>query len=156
MKWVTILIIAIIIFTLGFWWVKYLRPIHPLKEGEIAIKERPFKVEVVSSAPDRERGLSGRDSLPPDYGMLFIFPTSGRHGFWMRDMKFPIDMIWIKGSEIVGVTPDVYPEFEAPLWKLTIYYPPEAVDRVLEVSAGTARQYQWQAGDVIDMSKLGL
>ena len=52
-------------------------------------------VEVVSSSQDISRGLMYREGLDEGMGMLFIFGSESRHGFWMKNMKFSIDMIWI-------------------------------------------------------------
>ncbi len=63
--------------------------------ASVAIKNVVIQAEVVSRLADLRQGLSGRDSLPTDYGMLFVFPKSDIYEFWMKDMKFPLDIIWI-------------------------------------------------------------
>ena len=55
-------------------------------------------VEVVSSSQDISRGLMYREGLDEGMGMLFVFGSEGRHGFWMKNMKFSIDMMWISGD----------------------------------------------------------
>ena len=55
----------------------------------------PFRVEAVSSPAALARGLSGRPPLPPNYGMLFLFPTLERRGMWMPDMRFALDIVWL-------------------------------------------------------------
>ena len=64
-------------------------------------------------------------------------------------MKIPLDMIWIKGDRIVGITEQVHPDFQKSFWQLPIYYPPEAVDKVLEVPAGTVALHSWRVGSVV-------
>jgi uncharacterized membrane protein (UPF0127 family) len=54
-----------------------------------------LSVEVADTPAERGRGLSGREMLPENSGMLFVFDTPGRYGFWMYGMKFPLDIIWI-------------------------------------------------------------
>ena len=67
-------------------------------------------VEVVRSIEDRRLGLSDHESLPTNQGMFFVFEESGLHGFWMKDMDFSIDIIWIdEARKIVHVEPDVSP-----------------------------------------------
>lgn len=96
----------------------------------------PIEVEVVSSAADRERGLSGRASLKPGHGMLFVFDAEGEWGIWMKDMNFPIDIIWANSdgrivSVVSNASPDSYP---------TVFKPAVAARYVLEVPAGYAAQ----------------
>ena len=90
------------------------------------------------------QGLSGRDGLGVNEGMLFAFDEPGTHGFWMKDMKFPIDIIWISNSEVIYVlsnlNPDSYP---------TIFSPPEPVSQVLEVKAGTILRLNVVEGDKV-------
>jgi uncharacterized membrane protein (UPF0127 family) len=57
-----------------------------------------LSVEVADTPAERGRGLSGREMLPENSGMLFVFDTPGRYGFWMYGMKFPLDIIWIDES----------------------------------------------------------
>ncbi|MBU1999321.1 MAG: DUF192 domain-containing protein, partial [Candidatus Omnitrophica bacterium] len=59
------------------------------------------QVEVVDSPEDRSRGLMFRDKLGEKEGMLFIFDERGRHNFWMKNMQFPIDIIWINQDKVI-------------------------------------------------------
>jgi uncharacterized protein len=92
------------------------------------------KVEVVSTLEDRTLGLSGRESLPENTGMLFVFPENGEHLFWMKDMKFSIDIIWIsEDGRVVYIKENAAPESFPEVFK------PEGNARyVLEVPAGFA------------------
>ncbi len=101
----------------------------------VTIGGAEFAVEVASTAYARMQGLSGRVALQEGHGMFFPFDPPERVGFWMKDMKFPIDIIWISGGRVVGVEANASPD-DAP--SRTIYYPPQAVDAVLEVPAGAA------------------
>ena len=70
--------------------------------------------EVADTQESQERGLSGRNSIEEGRGMLFVFPYPGHYGFWMKDMNFPIDMIWINASGTVvymveNARPESYP-----------------------------------------------
>lgn len=74
-------------------------------------EKTPLRVTVLERQGERERGLSGRESLAPTEGMLFVFPESGYHAFWMKDMQFPIDIIWVAADgTIVDIAPVVRPE----------------------------------------------
>ena len=54
-----------------------------------------FLVNVVSSPADLKQGLSGKKSMPPRQGMLFVFPNLQKQSMWMPDMNFPLDIVWI-------------------------------------------------------------
>ena len=97
---------------------------------------------IAATEAERERGLSGRQSLPKDSGMLFVFQSAGVYGFWMKDMNFPIDMVWIGADKKVsGVAPGVstssYPQ---------IFYPQAPVLYVLELASGDAAKMQIAPG----------
>lgn len=89
-----------------------------------------FSVQVADDASERRLGLSGQDALENDEGMLFIFNEPDRYGFWMKDMNFSIDIIWIDENLRVvqieeEVSPSTYPERFIPnieaLYVLEIY-----------------------------------
>ena len=68
-------------------------------------------VEVVSKEDDMARGLMYRTSLGPDKGMLFVFPDSEIYQFWMKDMHFSLDMIWIdENHKVADVSADISPD----------------------------------------------
>ncbi|OGY98517.1 MAG: hypothetical protein A3A43_03275 [Candidatus Liptonbacteria bacterium RIFCSPLOWO2_01_FULL_56_20] len=115
----------------------------------VAINGYRFAVEVMESPLSRSQGLSGRASLGEGAGMLFLFDTPGKYGFWMKDMNFAIDIIWVSGDRIVGFEKNVQPEPGRPFSELRIYEPPGTVDKVLEVRAGTVERYGFSVGDAM-------
>ena len=119
---------------------------------EVAVGGKVFEAEVAATAAARTRGLSGRDGLGENEGMLFVFEEPGNYGFWMKEMKFPIDIIWIKGDKVLGWAAGAEPEPGKPDRGLKVYYPPEAVDYVLEVRAGSAEKYGIKIGDSVSVS----
>ena len=116
---------------------------------EIEVKGIKIKVELADTAEKRKTGLSGRKNLTEGTGMLFSF--EGREltpGFWMKDMLFPLDIIWIKGEEIVKIDQNVpIPKKDEASPKL--YYPPISVNYVLEVNAGFSKKNNLKIGDLI-------
>ncbi len=109
----------------------------------------PPQLEIADTAEERARGLSGRDALPDDYGLLFIFPEDVTPAFWMKDMRFPIDIVWIAADgRIAGVTaevsPETYPE---------TFGPPELVRYVLEMAAGEAARRGYATGTPLKLPK---
>jgi uncharacterized membrane protein (UPF0127 family) len=110
-----------------------------------------LEVEVANTKPSRELGLSYRPSMGDDEGMLFVFPVPGRYGFWMKDMLFSLDMVWINENGIVvwierGVTPESYTE------KKTFINQSDA-SYVLEMNAGLAEKFGLYLGSKIKIAE---
>jgi uncharacterized membrane protein (UPF0127 family) len=108
-------------------------------------------VDVVETPQLRARGLSGRPGLAPDEGMLFLFDAPRIQSFWMKDMRFEIDIVWIRDGRIVGITPNL-PLPKSPL-VLPQYPSPVPCDVVLEVRAGAARRWGLALGDSVRVER---
>ena len=91
-----------------------------LVSGEVLyFDDVAIRLEFAETAEERQKGLSGRESLPRGTGLFFVFPESDLHGIWMRDMRFPIDVIWLNESLVVvdtaiNVTPATFPKVFQP------------------------------------------
>jgi uncharacterized membrane protein (UPF0127 family) len=107
------------------------------------------RVSVASNDRSRERGLSGRKSLAADEGMLFLFDRPDTFAFWMKEMLFPIDILWISGTTVADMTTDV--PIPVPGERLPLYSPRVPVDKVLEVPAGFARAHGLKVGMPMDI-----
>lgn len=123
-------------------------------KGEVKIREQIIVVDIVKDPDTRARGLSGRDGLGVNEGMLFLFDEEAYYPFWMKDMKFPIDIVWIAGNAIVGFEERVEPEPNVPDEELTIYTPPVPVDKVLELAAGRVGLLRAKVGDAVKVRRL--
>lgn len=111
---------------------------------EVCFKNGCIKVEVADSVWERAEGIMFRKSLGENQGMLFVLEEEERPRFWMKNMNFPLDIIWIKQDKRVAqisrnATPctDNCPTFN----------PSEKVKYVLEVPAGFADSRQVKPGD---------
>lgn len=122
------------------------RPLPRRPLTAVIIDGRTIRAETVSAAADLYRGLSYRPSLCSDCGMLFLFPDHSVKEFVMRYMKFPLDIIFINNGLIVKIAANLPPEGGPPN---TIYDSGGPSDRVLEVGAGTSRQFNWRVGDAV-------
>lgn len=112
----------------------------------IKINGHEIKVELADTPAKRVQGLSGRQSLPGDQGMLFIFDTDQKPAFWMKDMRFPIDIIWIKDDTIIGFEQNILPEtYQQGL----TFAPLTPIDKVLEVGAFFIENNQINRGQKI-------
>lgn len=108
-------------------------------------------VEVARTPAEAQKGLSGRASLDTRGGMLFIFPIAAKHSFWMPDMHFPIDIIWINDGMVVDVSENVSNEFDP---NSPIFYTPSVpAQYVLEVNAGFALSRGIKIGDPVMFSR---
>lgn len=109
----------------------------------IHIGGREVTVTVADTPDSRERGLSGRNGLAPDEGMLFVFPSDARYGFWMKDMRFPIDILWLSSrSEVIEIRQRV-----SPLSYPAVFTPRAPARYVLELPAGFVEAYNVKIGD---------
>lgn len=89
---------------------------------------------IAKTPSTRERGLSGYTAIAADQGMLFIFPKSEEVGFWMKDMDFPIDIVWMdKNKKVTGVSKNISPKTYP-----KTFPSPGNVQFVLELNAGSA------------------
>lgn len=111
---------------------------------KIKIGLAAFDVEVADTEFLQTKGLSGRDAIPANYGMLFVFPDLAIRQFWMKDVKFPLDIVWIQNDKVAGIIYGAQPESGD---NFTIYESPEPVSMVLEVKAGEISNYGIKAGD---------
>ncbi len=98
------------------------------------VGQTTITAEVVDTEPLREQGLSGRDALAQDSGMLFVFDRPDVWGIWMKDMRFSLDIVWLNEAGKVitlkqNVAPDTYPE---------AFYPASPALYVVELPAGWA------------------
>lgn len=111
--------------------------VAPLQTTEIAVGGVPLTVELAVEPADKSRGLGYRDGLEPGTGMLFIFDSASPRSFWMKGMRFCLDIIWIENGAIQGAAESVCPDpagtedADRPS-----YVSPVPVSYVLEVPAG--------------------
>lgn len=129
-------------------------PAHPNPCGTyrddkvIAVGAHKIFTEVASTPAAQARGLGGRSCIPADAGMLFSFNQPGQYSFWMKDMKFPIDIIWISaGHKAVlvkqNVLPSTYPSgFANPISRPAKY--------VLELQANASTRLNISAGTPVN------
>ena len=110
------------------------------------INGRAFNLEVARDAASRTLGLGGRDALADDSGMLFVFPQEGFHRFWMKDVSFPLDLLYVAGDGTIVDIQRMEPEPGVPDAELTIYEPPVEVLLAIEINGGLARRHGIEAG----------
>jgi uncharacterized membrane protein (UPF0127 family) len=109
---------------------------------EVTLPGGAVYAEIVDTPISRAKGLSGRRGLAPDEAMLFVFDYPGKYGFWMKDMLFPIDIVWISEDGTVvhierNISPDTYSKQAPPQ---TFMNTPDA-KYVLELASGQAERF---------------
>ncbi len=123
-------------------------PAKVLKRTEVEISGEPLEVEIADTQGARLQGLSGREELPKNTGLLLVFDADDRHGIWMKGMRFPLDLFWIRGGRVVHIEENVPPAPPgASDFALPLYNSPDPARMVLEAAAGFAAQYGIRVGD---------
>lgn len=123
--------------------------------AEIKIGDVPVQVEIAQTSEEQEKGLSGRDSLAEDQGMLFVYKEPAQAFFWMKEMQFPLDILWIANGKVVGFEEDVpVPSADAIDANLPRYSPTLPITAVLEVNAGFVQKNKIKIGDKVQFSNL--
>ena len=156
-NWLIVGILSVIVIG-GYWYLEqravaplvveqtprsYFEPLLPLRLGT----EDVF-VSIADTPATRTLGLSRTTTLPNDVVKLFVFETPGVYSFWMKDMNYPIDMIWLDTEGTIlhieeAVPPESYPQ---------IYGPDVPAKYVLETNAGYFKTTGLRIGDIITLS----
>jgi uncharacterized protein len=109
-----------------------------------------LQVEVMVKDEDRAMGLMFRPSLPKDRGMLFLFERPDFQGIWMKNCKFPIDIVWLdEERKVVHVAESVPPCKAEKGDKCPVYTPLRRASYVVELNAGQARKEKAVLGSTI-------
>lgn len=117
---------------------QYYAPLIPFTIGTTTIQ-----VSVADTRETRIKGLSDTPVLPVGLGKLFVFESDSDWSIWMKDMQYPLDIIWLDGERVIvhieeNVSPATYPES---------FSSPTPARYVLEVNASTTAEYGWSVGD---------
>lgn len=126
---------------------------QPPRFQTLQINDSKLNVEIADTESKRNKGLSGRNSLGVDEGMLFIYPNLGKHAFWMKGMKFPLDFVWINNRKVIDLIPGVPPPVAGEKDQdLSIYTSKFDADKILEVNVGVINRLNIKIGDTIKLS----
>lgn len=138
-----VVLIAAIILVIIFSFIFIRKNISQTSLTTVIINGLELNVEIADTPEKRAKGLSGREKLKENQGMLFIFEKAGIFSFWMKDMNFPIDIIWIDESLKIKeidekISPETFPK---------TFQPSEPILYVLEVNAGWSEKNEIKIGD---------
>ena len=113
----------------------------------VQIAGQTLKVDLALTREAQERGLSARQDLAEDEGMLFVFDYSNIYPFWMKDMNFPIDIVWIgEDLKVVYIKKDAEPSSYP-----AAFTPTEDAKYVLEVVSGFSDKNNLKVGDSVTL-----
>lgn len=138
-KIVVVLLLCLVVLAAVFWVSQDSRK-HTLSAGG-----RNYTLELAATPEQQEKGLSGRNSIAATRGMLFTFQSESRQCFWMKGMKFPLDIIWTNASRKVvhierDISPGTYPK---------TFCPADPAVFVIELNAGEAANAGIHKGQIL-------
>jgi uncharacterized membrane protein (UPF0127 family) len=119
----------------------------------LTVGNKKVNIEVADTNDSRIKGLSGRESLGKDSGMLFVFDTKQvNFSFWMKDMLIPLDIVWVSNNKVIKIDKNVpfYP-LGTPDNQLKTYNPGQPFDYVLEVNSGFTTTNNIKVGDPVTL-----
>lgn len=106
-----------------------------------------FSLTLANTEAARVQGLSGTSSLDPNGGMLFDFGIDDTHGIWMKNMNYPLDIVWLDSSKkVVYIVMNAQPEAPA----TTVYSPKSNARYVIELPAGTVKKSGIKTGNIAE------
>lgn len=107
-----------------------------------------WPVELALTVEEQAQGLSGRAELAAGSGMLFVWNQESRRSFWMPDMNFPLDLVWLNGEcAVVQITAEAPPQAPGQSRAELPRYTVDGVQYVLEINAGEAARRGINVGD---------
>lgn len=109
----------------------------------VQIDGQKFFVELALTEEKQAQGLGQRKDIKENEGMLFVFPEKKEHSFWMKDMQFDLDIIWIEEGKIVYIAKNVSQR------SLETINPKINADKVLEIQGGLSDKYNFQIGNSV-------
>jgi uncharacterized protein len=122
----------------------------------VTLGSKKVQIEVADTKELHEKGLSDRKSLAEDNGMLFVFnPKHVSPIFWMKNMLFPLDIIWISDGKIIKIDKNIpAPDVNTPDDKISRFAPSQPIDYVLEVNSGFCDKNKIKKGDSVTLPTL--
>jgi uncharacterized membrane protein (UPF0127 family) len=145
-QWVKRIVIVLAILVgvgLLFWKLNY-------DQQTLRLHGHTYRITVLKTEDELQRGLSGTDSLPADRAMVFVFPRDEKWSIWMKDMNYPIDIVWLDSTRNVvhlekNVQPSTYNAKDTE--KSQLFRPDKVARYVIELASGTIERTGIAVGD---------
>lgn len=110
-----------------------------------------FRLEVADTDEARRQGLSGRASLAQDAAMLFVFPQEAYWSFWMKEVAFPLDLVYLNGDGFIVSVHTMDPQLGVPESQLKRYASPQPAKYALEINGGLAAALGLEPGARVEL-----
>jgi len=123
------------------------------EELKMQVGPATFHVKLANTAEKGIKGLSGYVSMGKNSGMLFLFKKHYLPRIWMKGMKFPLDIVWIRNRQVQEITENVPVLNQSHKEKPPLYSPKQYVDMILEINAGEAAKQRIRVGDQVRFLK---
>jgi uncharacterized membrane protein (UPF0127 family) len=126
-------------------------PTDGILQEKVIINDFELRVYLAATNEQQVKGLSVKDHLKENEGMLFVFEQPTRQGFWMKDMKFPIDIIWLNNNgTVVYIRHNLQPCIMTFDFLCPIYTPDKDSLYVLETVSGFSKKHNIKIGTHAD------
>jgi len=120
-----------------------------LQTTTLKLNNHNYQIEIASTMSQKAIGLSGRNQLCPNCGMIFLFSYQGILPFWMKDTFIPLDMIWLDSNDKIVNIQTVIETNSSKILKNST-----PAQYVLELNANDSQKIGLKIGDIIDLSNL--
>jgi uncharacterized protein len=142
-----LLYLFLIVLIVGAFWhiTAHVYSLNGNRIKTVNIGNQVFYAETVSNPEKMQKGLGKRNELCQSCAMLFQFSQPGKRSFWMKDMRFPLDIIWASNGKIVHIEKNVSEDFSG------IFSPQVLADQVLEINAGLSDKLGIEIGDNVQL-----
>jgi uncharacterized membrane protein (UPF0127 family) len=145
MRLLTLVLTILIILIIAFLTLNYFLPKNPRAE----INGHVFSLYLAETPEEQSVGLAKYKKIDTNQGMLFLFNKSDYYSFWMKNMQFPIDIIFVNGNKVVDIFQNVPVSLNG---ELPIYTTKTKADKVLEINASLAKKYDIKIGSEIKIN----
>lgn len=146
---ILILILILVILSLALFLISGF--INKINKPNVIVNNVVFKTEIAKTQAQKERGLAKYNNIDNNFTMIFPFEKIGIYTFWMKDMRFSIDIIYIRNNKIVQIFKNV-PSPHSSRENLPLYKPSVASDTVMEINAGLSNKYNFKNGDKVTIN----
>lgn len=117
-------------------------------EVGLLLNNKKISLIIADTEEKREKGLGNRDYLPKNKGMLFVFDKPDAYGFWMKDMRFAIDIVWLdENKKIVHIEKNVLPNTFP-----NTFIPPQKSLYVIETNVGFVDENDLEVGKILTLA----
>lgn len=141
---IILILVGIVIFSM---YVRETNPVNAYQTKTLRVGKAELEVFVADTSEKRTQGLMNVSELAANTGMIFMFPESAPRTFWNKNTLVPLDLIWVRQGQVVGVSS--LPSITQSDNQIVSIPSPEAIDWVLEANAGWASAHDVKVGDQV-------